>query len=71
MRTEIENTIKRRLMNSYIQGIGKAMDANNEIRVFHRCRKSTIYTAWEDVGKDLSNAILEYEEKEGSTSDAK
>lgn len=55
-------------MNSYLRGIAKAIDANNEVRVFHSSGKSTIRDAWNDVGKDLSDAMLEYEQKKENTS---
>lgn len=55
--------VKTRFLNSYMNGIAKAMDANNEIRVFHRVKKSTIYTAWKDVGNDLTDVMIDYDNR--------
>jgi len=64
MSTKNRSFIVTRFIKSYTNGIAKSMHANNEIRVFSRPKKSTISTAWKDVGKDLTEAMLEYSKEE-------
>lgn len=62
MNTKIRQVIRTRFIKSYANGVAKAMDANNDIRVFHKVKRSTVYAAWEDVGNDLTDVMLKHEE---------
>lgn len=63
MEASIKHMIRARLAKSYTRGIAKSMDANNEIRIFHKVKKSTINTAWKDVGNDLTDVMIAYDKQ--------
>jgi hypothetical protein len=50
----------KRIMNSYTRGIAKSMDMNYKIRVINKTHTANIYSAWKDVGLELSQVIELY-----------
>jgi len=59
-----KSAIAQRLFNSYCNGLSKAMDGNNSIRIFHKPSTDTIHSAWKDVGIELTYAMKKYEKTE-------
>jgi len=50
----------KKLMKSYTRGVAKSMDFNCKIKVIKREYSSDIYSAWQDVGLELNQAIESY-----------
>jgi len=71
MRANVKNIIRTRFVKSYVNGMAKSMDANNDILVFHKPKRASIYTAWEDVGKDISDVMKNYESSTNKSAQSK